>query len=218
MKLDEGESVGLCAEGEENFGRIRSLLYSILSPRLLGRFHDFVANDVLSLNPDSVLDIGSGVGDVLVKIVAKRDDIELYGTDPSPHMLKIAEKRIRNSASEKGLDKIHLALGSSRVIPFDRKFDVIFSSLSFHHWKEREAGIPYVMRKLNNGGNFVIYEFNREALSLLRRKLCASHSLSADDLSDINFEGTEKKIAFHMQFIKVEFTQLEGKCDRRDDK
>jgi len=123
-------------------------------------------------------------------------------------MLERAEKRLRNSISEKERNKIHLSLGNSRNIPFKRNFDVIFSSLSFHHWKQREASIPYILRRLNVGGNFLIYEFNRERVSFLRRKLSSSHCLSAHEMKDVNFEGYERKIQFHAQYIKVVFTSL----------
>ncbi|MDG6917145.1 MAG: hypothetical protein JRM85_06080 [Nitrososphaerota archaeon] len=42
--------------GEERFGRTTSWLYS-LSPLFLRGFHRFVAADILSFNPPSVLDI-----------------------------------------------------------------------------------------------------------------------------------------------------------------
>ena len=64
--------------GEERFGRTTSWLYS-LSPLFLRGFHRFVAADILSFNPPSVLDIGCGSGDVLSCLAAERTEIELFG-------------------------------------------------------------------------------------------------------------------------------------------
>ena len=44
--------------------------------------------------------------------------------------------------------KVHLALGSSRRIPFSCSFDVTYSSLSFHYWKDRNLSLPAKMRRL----------------------------------------------------------------------
>jgi len=191
----------LCAQGEENFGSVKSRLYS-LTIRWRRRFTDFVAKDVLSRNPRSVLDIGCGVCDVLLRL--RDSEIGLYGIDPSPHMLTLAKKKIEDS-DDTTLSKVHLSLGNSRVIPFDKKFDMIFTSLSFHHWKNREECIPYILTRLNENGEFAIYEHERDSLSFLRRIIAGKHALSRKDVETLSFDGYQKIVESSEPFIIVRF-------------
>lgn len=193
---------GLCAQGEENFGSVKSRLYT-LTARWRRRFIDFVANDLLSRNPRSVLDIGCGTCDVLMRLRSR--EIELYGIDPSPYMLTLAKKKIGDSADNTELSDVYLSLGNSRLIPFDKKFDMIFSSLSFHHWKNREESIPYILTRLNENGEFAIYEYDRDALSFLRRMVAGKHALSTNDVKGLGFDGYKKTIELREPFIIVRF-------------
>lgn len=193
---------GLCTQGEENFGSVKSRLYT-LTARWRRRFIDFVANDLLSRNPRSVLDIGCGTCDVLMRL--RNHEIELYGIDPSPYMLTLAKKKIGYSADNTELSDVYLSLGNSRLIPFDKKFDMIFSSLSFHHWKNREESIPYILTRLNENGEFTIYEYDSDALSFLRRMVAGKHALSTNDVKGLGFDGYKKIIELREPFIIVRF-------------
>jgi len=162
-----------------------------------------VANDLLSRNPRSVLDIGCGTCDVLMQL--RNHEIELYGIDPSPYMLTLAKKKIGYSADNTELSDVYLSLGNSRLIPFDKKFDMIFSSLSFHHWKNREESIPYILTRLNENGEFAIYEYDRDGLSFLRRMVAGKHALSTNDVKGLGFDGCKKIIELREPFIIVRF-------------
>lgn len=195
---------GLCCEGEEKFGLLKARIYA-LALRWRRAFVQFVVNDILFKNPQSVLDIGCGPGDILMEL--QHHNIKLYGTDPSPHMLELASKRVRNSAPSAKFS-VQLSLGSSRVIPFDRKFDMIFSSISFHHWKTREENIPYILSRLENDGEFTIYEYDKDAQSLLRKMILGKHSLSANEAKDFQFAGYAKTIVHIEPFIIVRFKKI----------
>jgi SAM-dependent methyltransferase len=149
-----------------------------------------------------VLDIGCGVCDVLLRLRGR--EIELYGIDPSPYMLTLAKKKIEDS-DDTALSKVHLSLGNSRLIPFDQKFDMIFTSLSFHHWKNREECIPYILTRLNENGEFAIYEYDRDSLSFLRRIIAGKHALSRNDVEALSFDGYQKTVEPSEPFIIVRF-------------
>jgi SAM-dependent methyltransferase len=137
-----------------------------------------------------VLDIGCGTGDILVHL--RGFGIELYGIDPSQFMLELAEKNIRR-ARPNSLPA-SLSRGSNRHIPFDREFDIIFSSLSFHHWEERNKSIPAILAKLSHSGEFIIYEYDRETMSFFRRSVIGKHSLSKADVAGLHFDGYTKRV------------------------
>jgi SAM-dependent methyltransferase len=132
-------------------------------------------------------------------------EIELYGIDPSPYMLTLAKKKVGDSADNTELSDVYLSLGNSRLIPFHKKFDMIFSSLSFHHWKNREESIPYILTRLNENGEFAIYEYDRDALSFLRRMVAGKHALSTNDVKGLGFDGYKKTIELREPFIIVRF-------------
>jgi ubiquinone/menaquinone biosynthesis C-methylase UbiE len=175
-----------------------------LTARWRRNFIEFVANDVKSRNPNSVLDIGCGTGEILSMLT--KHGIELYGIDPSPFMLELAEKRIRDSNAGK-FSTVNLRLGDSGHISFDRKFDIIFSSLSFHHWTDRERNIPTILERLNENGEFVIYEYYREAMPYLRRLIAGRHALSEEEANELRVDGYTEKIEKAGSVIIVRFKQ-----------
>lgn len=198
---ESGSCCALCCPGEEKFGPIRSKLYA-LTLRWRSKFVDFVANDVRSSNPRSVLDIGCGTGDVLNRL--RTPGIELYGIDPSPYMLKVAIENIRRAHSW-AKPSVNLSLGNSKNIPFDNDFDRIFSSISFHHWKNREESIPYILSRLNSNGEFTIYEYNKDALPVIHRTIFGKHSISELEVNHLAFDGYKKTIEHSSSFIVIRF-------------
>ena len=173
---------GLYAEGEERFGTIGSRFYGItrLIPTLR-RFYSFVLRDVASYDYGSVLDVGSGTGFMLLSIAGSRENFRGLGIDPSPQMVARATSR----SMKLGLnDRIAFRIGSSRSIPGNSNFDLIYSSLSFHHWKDREESIRSIMDRLNAGAHFVIYEITDDGS--FNRKFVKSHLMTRHKFEDIS--------------------------------
>ena len=145
------------------------------------RFHSFVVEDVLSFDFGSVVDIGSGPGFVLESVVQRKEGSWGLGIDPSPHMVKIANRRARKQGIS---NRVSYALGSSHALPSDRQFDFAFSSLSFHHWKERDESLQNIMKTLKPGGSFNIYEVTYAGG--FGTRAAASHLMGRDDLLKVS--------------------------------
>ena len=196
-------------EHEERFGKITSHLYSMCINSGVLSLHNFVYKDIknyITQNTKSILDIGFGNGLILNKLAndEKFKNIKFYGLDPSPEMLKIAKNKL-----QKLKKKMFLKLGSSRIIPFKNKFDIIYTSLSYHHWEKREQAIPKILSKLNKNGLFVIYEYDKDAR--IKFNLLRGHMLSQDAFKDISFKGFKKIIKKKNHIIKIEFKQISTK-------
>ena len=73
-------------------------------------------------NPDTILDIATGTGDLAINL-AQTNASKIIGFDISPGMLDIGKKKI----AQKKLDhKIEMVLGDSEKMPFeDNSFDAI---------------------------------------------------------------------------------------------
>ncbi len=193
----------LCEKNEEHFGKITSHLYSFAIDLGILKLHNFVSNDIIeniNSNTKSILDIGCGNGLILKKIASNKkvNNISLYGIDPSEEMIKISKNKLKKMNK-----KVNLKLGSSRKINFKIKFDIIYTSLSYHHWNNREKSIKYILNKLNKKGSFIIYEYNKSKKSFFN--LGHNHMMNKKEFKNIMFKGFKRNITQDQDIIKVEF-------------
>ena len=105
--------------------------------------------DSLQLTKEkSVLEIGVGTGRLAVHTAPNCR--EFCGIDMSPKTVKRAKENLKKQTN------VTLVCGDFMSYEFGRKFDVIYSSLTFMHIKEKQAAINKVKSLLNNGGRFVL--------------------------------------------------------------
>ncbi len=189
--------------GEERFGVISSKIYSIGSSKAMKKFYSLIANDVKGYGPRRILDVGAGPGDLSIIMSKIIKNSEVYCVDPSRSMLKIANEKFRKL----NMRNINYKLGSSRDIPFKIKFDVILTSISFHHWKKKKESIAYLLSKLNKNGHLMIYEFYYDRLNFLQKITIGKHSLSLKEAKSYKFKGYKKNIEIKDKIIKVSFAK-----------
>ncbi|MCA9485413.1 MAG: class I SAM-dependent methyltransferase, partial [Nanoarchaeota archaeon] len=91
-----------------------------------------------------ILDWGCGSG-IYAKILSEKG-AKIKGFDISKEMLKIARE------SNPRLD---LRIGSGLNIPFDEKFDIVFSSLALNYLKDWDRAFKEISRVLKKGGYFL---------------------------------------------------------------
>lgn len=110
---------------------------------------------VLAHNPDSILDIATGTGDLALQF-ARRSDAAVSGLDLSEGMLSVA----RNKAEAKHLSsRVNFVQGDSEALPFDdNSFDAITVSFGVRNFENLEKGFQEIRRVLAPGGLFVILE------------------------------------------------------------
>ena len=112
----------------------------------------------------SVLEIGVGTGRLAVKTapLCKR----FVGIDISD---KTIEKARQNIVSE----NVKLVCDDLLSFHFDEKFDVIYSTLTFMHIKEKSSAIKKVASLLNDNGRFLlsIDKSREEFIDMVTRKI-----------------------------------------------
>ncbi len=190
-------------KGEERFGQVLSPLYALVArtPPMRG-FYDFVVSDIEAVRPRSVLDVGTGPGIVAVRL-ARDMHARIDAVDPSISMLRIARK---NAA---GLSNLRVERGSSRFIPFRKRYDIIYTSLSFHHWRRKAESLAYMSGFLGRHGEIRIYD----ALKARRLSLFGTHRLSMGTVYSASGSAglAVKGIAHYGPFVRVTLARRLGK-------
>ena len=169
-------------DGEEKFGYFTSRIYNMTKlSGTIREFYRFITDDIRKIRPERILDIGSGTGTILMTVLKENPEISGIGIDPSRHMVHKANLK----SKRKGLSgRLRFVQGSSRQIEVSQKFPLIISSLSFHHWKERNESLVNIMKYLDESGKFIVYEMYDDGS--LNRKLVKSHLMSSDDFKRIS--------------------------------
>lgn len=106
---------------------------------------------------EKVLDIACGTGTFDLMIAKILDRGSIRAIDISPKMLGIAKRK----AEQKGF-KIHYEGGSSQELPYNHhEFDVVFTSLMFHHldYQEKQRSLHEIHRVLKPNGRYISVEF-----------------------------------------------------------
>ena len=105
--------------------------------------------DFLQLTKEkSVLEIGVGTGRLAIRVAPECRDF--FGIDLSPKTVKLAKENLKAHGN------VALICADFTEYNFEHKIDVIYSSLTFMHIKDKQAAINKVKSLLNIGGRFVL--------------------------------------------------------------
>lgn len=107
-------------------------------------------------NPQSILDIATGTGDLAIQFAENTSAEKIVGLDISDGMLSVARKKVLGKAIA---PKIEFIQADSESMPFeDNTFDAITVSFGIRNFENLEKGLSEILRVLKKGGIFVILE------------------------------------------------------------
>jgi ubiquinone/menaquinone biosynthesis C-methylase UbiE len=117
--------------------------------------------------PSAILDVGCGTGKLLKSAEARFPGAKLVGVDAAIEMVKYAQ-----TSNPTGAIQFQQAMAEELPFP-NASFDLVFSTMTFHHWSNQTRGIAEVARILTPGGRWVLADFvasgfMRQVRSLLR--------------------------------------------------
>jgi len=104
--------------------------------------------------PRSILDVGCGTGRLLRAAAEMFPEARLEGVDVAAEMVRVAQANTPAGA------RINFRLAGAEALPFgDGLFDLVFSTMTFHHWADQRAGIAEVARVLAPVGRWLLADF-----------------------------------------------------------
>ena len=121
------------------------------------RFRKKIIKHLNLKGTERILDAGCGTGTLLVMLKNLYPSLDAVGIDPDEKAIKIAQRKIRKH----NLD-ISLQIGTMSNMQFDsNSFDVVMSSLVFHHIPvdEKTSSLKECLRVLKQNGRMLLADF-----------------------------------------------------------
>ena len=113
-----------------------------------------------------VLDLAAGTGDLTLALAEYGSPASILSTDFVSAMLEVGQAK---AATYQGDTKIDFAVVDAQELPFsDESFDVVTIGFGVRNLPDRAANFREVYRVLRPGGRYVVLEFSRPPLTLVR--------------------------------------------------
>jgi len=104
--------------------------------------------------PVAILDIGCGTGRLLRSTEEQFPAAALEGVDAAVEMVKHAQ------AVNPARSRIRFQQATAERLPFAAdQFDLVFSTMTFHHWDDQARAVAEVGRVLKPGGRWLLADF-----------------------------------------------------------
>ena len=104
--------------------------------------------------PGAILDVGCGTGRLLQSAEGRFPGATLEGVDAAIGMVKHAQAVIPAGS------RIRVQQATAEKLPFaSGQFDLVFSTMTFHHWADQRQGIGEVGRVLKPTGRWLLADF-----------------------------------------------------------
>jgi ubiquinone/menaquinone biosynthesis C-methylase UbiE len=128
-----------------NESRLQRIVFAPLQETTLREVADALPE------PRAILDIGCGTGLLLAQAAQRFPGARLTGIDAAAEMIRVA----RSSAPADA--PVEFLQATAEALPFEpASFDVVLTTMSFHHWADQPAALGEVRRVLVPGGLFAL--------------------------------------------------------------
>lgn len=134
------------------------LMNKILSAGIDKRWRKKAIDQLIPLQPKSILDIATGTADLALECIRLKPT-EIIGIDISNKMLDIG----RHKVMERGYQGIiRLEQGASESLPYDdNRFDAVTVAFGVRNFESLEKGLAEIYRVIRPGGMVVVLEFSQ---------------------------------------------------------
>ena len=116
--------------------------------------------------PNAILDVGCGTGRLLRAAEQRFPNAALEGVDAAAGMIRHAQSVLPARS------RIRFQVASAESLPFvNGQFDLVFSTMTFHHWDDQRGAISEVARVLKPGGRWLLADFVADGLMRYLRRV-----------------------------------------------
>jgi len=137
------------ARDRAHFNRWSSTYEQSWMQKYLARVHEVMLGEVAPDQPvNHIVDVGCGTGRLLRRAAVRWPAAVLVGVDPAESMIDVA-RRLTPQATFEVAQAAKLPLAAEGA-------DVVFSSVSMHHWPDPAAGLREAARVLQPSGRLVL--------------------------------------------------------------
>ncbi|WP_397301499.1 bifunctional demethylmenaquinone methyltransferase/2-methoxy-6-polyprenyl-1,4-benzoquinol methylase UbiE [Nonlabens ulvanivorans] len=115
-----------------------------------------VVDMIAAINPDTIMDIATGTGDLVIQMAQKTNASKLIGLDISSGMLEVGKIKVKKEDLD---NRIEMVLGDSEDLPFENdSIDAVTVSYGVRNFEDLEKGLSEIRRVLKPQGILVILE------------------------------------------------------------
>ncbi len=161
------------AKGKQVVEMIDSIApaYDFMNTGMTGGLHRYWRNRALRMaarrleekEPQSILDVACGTGDVAFRLHRLYPQARITGLDLSAGMLRIAEGKLAEMPAP-ARERISFMEGDSLALPFgDDTFDLVTVAYGVRNFERLEDGYREMLRVLRPGGVICVVELSEPA-------------------------------------------------------
>jgi demethylmenaquinone methyltransferase/2-methoxy-6-polyprenyl-1,4-benzoquinol methylase len=153
----EGSKKEQVAEMFDNISKRYDFLNHLLSLGIDKGWRRKVVKQVMSKNPQNVLDVATGTADLAIAL-GKAMKADVKGLDISAGMLEVGREKV----AKRKLKNVELVLGDGENLPFvDNTFDAVTVAFGVRNFENLEKGLKDIYRVIKPGGQLVVLEFSQ---------------------------------------------------------
>ena len=194
MKLDDPDVVREQYGSEAGLAARKSIYVEVTGTDA----RDLVFEAVAEVDPDSVLEVGCGEGELAERIQAELE-VELVAIDQSERMVELTHRR--------GVDA---RVGDVQELPFQNgSFDVVVAAWMLYHAPDLHGAVGEIARVLRPGGRLV-------AATNASDHLQETLDLAGIDDFDFSFRAENGVEILRRHFLHVETRDAGGTVTLRD--
>lgn len=140
--------------------------FMTLGAHRLWKKHFCALSKIKNQNPQKILDMSCGTGDISIQILKLNPDSIITMCDPEIEMLNIANSKIINSGfSVKNINIENSTAEEFTMSKYINFYDICFTSFGVRNFSNIKIGVSNIYNSLKNGGKWMVMEFSSDFLS-----------------------------------------------------
>ncbi len=163
-RFSQGRSLEPESMSEEREAREYDIMIKKNEKVMHGPFVKLIKD--LDVSGGRILDIGTGTGQLPIKLAKVFPGVRVTGVDLSNEMLTLARK---NAAECNLSDRVTFERCDGKELPYpDGSFDLVISNFTLHHLEKPEIILNQALRMTGDNGTVLIRDILRPPLPLIR--------------------------------------------------